>query len=144
MRYLFGAYCLDTQRYELHQAGVLIPLRPKVFQVLAYLLVHRERVVPKEELLEQLANRGVRFAAGEELAGWDDAGRLRLRATRTAAERLLTGIDAVIAAVGSTPVNALAGALRGRFPELHIIGDANWPQTVEEATYQGGRVGRLL
>lgn len=27
---------------------------------------------------------------------------------------------------------------------LFIIGDANQPRTVEEATFQGGRVGRLL
>ena len=54
MYYVFGDYVLDTQRYELHHAGEPIKLRRKVFQVLAYLLVHRERVVPKEELLEHL------------------------------------------------------------------------------------------
>src|SRR5215471_15075099 len=54
MSYVFGAYCLDTQRYELTHAGVPVPLRPKVFQVLAYLIAHRDRVVSKEELLEQV------------------------------------------------------------------------------------------
>src|SRR6266571_630797 len=54
MRYLFADYCLDTQRYELHQVGVPIPLSPKVFQVLAYLLAQGDRVVSKEELLEHL------------------------------------------------------------------------------------------
>src|SRR5262249_19796622 len=54
MRYLFGDYVLDTQRTELHGAGGAIKLRRKVFQVLAYLLAHRERVVPKQELLEHL------------------------------------------------------------------------------------------
>jgi DNA-binding winged helix-turn-helix (wHTH) protein len=54
MHYLFGGYHLDTQRYELHQAGVLVPLRPKVFQVLAYLVAQHDRVVRKEELLEAL------------------------------------------------------------------------------------------
>jgi class 3 adenylate cyclase/predicted ATPase len=54
MHYLFGAYHLDTQRYELHHAGVLVPLRPKVFQVLAYLVAQHDRVVRKEELLEAL------------------------------------------------------------------------------------------
>jgi DNA-binding winged helix-turn-helix (wHTH) protein/tetratricopeptide (TPR) repeat protein len=54
MRYVFGDYSLDTQRYELSRAGVLIPLRPKVFQVLAYLLAQRDRVVLKEELLDHL------------------------------------------------------------------------------------------
>jgi DNA-binding winged helix-turn-helix (wHTH) protein/tetratricopeptide (TPR) repeat protein len=54
MRYVFGEYSLDTQRYELSRAGVLIPLRPKVFQVLAYLLAQRDRVVLKQELLDFL------------------------------------------------------------------------------------------
>ena len=54
MRYLFDDYVLDTQRYELHRAGTPIHLRPKVFQVLAYLLAHRDRVVPKAELLAEL------------------------------------------------------------------------------------------
>ena len=54
MHYIFGPYHLDTQRYELHHAGVLVPLRPKVFQVLAYLVAQHDRVVRKEELLEAL------------------------------------------------------------------------------------------
>ena len=49
-----GDYVLDTQRHELYGAGAPIKLRRKVFQVLAYLLAHRDRVVPKQELLEQL------------------------------------------------------------------------------------------
>jgi DNA-binding winged helix-turn-helix (wHTH) protein len=54
MRYLFGDYVLDSQRAELHSAGAPIKVRRKVFQVLAYLLVHRDRVVSKHELLECL------------------------------------------------------------------------------------------
>ena len=54
MRYLFGDYILDTQRAELHSAGAPTKLRRKAFQVLAYLLAHRDRVVPKQELLEHL------------------------------------------------------------------------------------------
>ena len=54
MRYLFGDYVLDTQRAELHGAGEPVKLRRKVFQVLAYLLAHRDRVVPKQELLGRL------------------------------------------------------------------------------------------
>ena len=53
MRYLFGDYVQDTQRAELHGAGAPIKLRHKAFQVLAYLLAHRDRVVPKHELLER-------------------------------------------------------------------------------------------
>jgi DNA-binding winged helix-turn-helix (wHTH) protein len=54
MHYRFGDYVLDTQRHELHHAGLPIKLRRKVFQVLVYLLVHRDRVVSKQELLAQL------------------------------------------------------------------------------------------
>jgi predicted ATPase/class 3 adenylate cyclase len=54
MRYLFGDCCLDTARYELHRAGVRIPLRSKVFHLLAYLITHRDRVVLKDELIAHL------------------------------------------------------------------------------------------
>ena len=50
MRYVFGDCTLDTERYELRRAGVWIPLRPKVFQLLAYLITHQGRVVLKDEL----------------------------------------------------------------------------------------------
>ncbi len=54
MRYVFGDCTLDTERYELRRAGVWIPLRPKVFQLLAYLITHQGRVVLKDELVEHL------------------------------------------------------------------------------------------
>src|SRR5882724_4485856 len=54
MLYVFGDYVLDTLCYELRRAGATVPLRPQVFQVLAYLLAHHDRVVLKQELLEHL------------------------------------------------------------------------------------------
>ena len=54
MNYRFGTCTLDTQRHELHRDGARVPLRPKAFQLLTYLLDHRERVVSKDELIEQL------------------------------------------------------------------------------------------
>ena len=52
MIYRFGNYKLDEQRRELHCQGLPVAIEPKVFEVLMYLLQHRERVVSKEELLE--------------------------------------------------------------------------------------------
>ena len=69
MRYTFGDYVLDTQRYELRHAGEPIKLRRKVFQVFAYLLAHHERVVPKQELLEHLWPD--QFVGDEALKGLD-------------------------------------------------------------------------
>ncbi|MGH8067530.1 MAG: AAA family ATPase, partial [Candidatus Entotheonellia bacterium] len=57
MRYRFGDYTLDTERYELCRAGTLVKLRPKVFEVLAYLLKHRQRLVSKQELLANIWHR---------------------------------------------------------------------------------------
>src|SRR5262249_10993234 len=54
MQYLFGDYALDMRRCELCRTGMLIPLRPKVFDVLCYLIVQRDRVVSRQELLEHL------------------------------------------------------------------------------------------
>lgn len=54
MLYSFGDFELDTQRYELRRAGIRQPLEPQGFNVLRYLLDHPDRVVTKEELLENL------------------------------------------------------------------------------------------
>ena len=54
MRYTFADCELDTQLYTLRRAGHCLQLRPKVFQVLTYLLENRHRVVSKQELLAQV------------------------------------------------------------------------------------------
>jgi DNA-binding winged helix-turn-helix (wHTH) protein/predicted ATPase len=54
MIYAFEDYELDLQRYELRYAGKVVKLEPQVFNVLSYLIQHRDRVVTKEELLAQL------------------------------------------------------------------------------------------
>ena len=45
MRYVFRDYELDTACYELRRASTLLPLGRKAFEVLAYLLQHRDRAV---------------------------------------------------------------------------------------------------
>src|SRR5215216_5659517 len=54
MIYRFGDCELDDQRYELRRGGALVHLEPQVLEVLAYLARHRDRVVPKAELLDQI------------------------------------------------------------------------------------------
>lgn len=50
----FDNYELDTVKRELRRHGELRVLQPKAFEVLQYLILHRDRVVPKDELLEKL------------------------------------------------------------------------------------------
>src|SRR5688500_6237155 len=49
--YHFGSYELDVQRGELRSAGKRGAIERKVFDVLIYLLEHRDRLVTKDELL---------------------------------------------------------------------------------------------
>ena len=54
MRYVFADCEIDTQRRTVHRGGTGATLRPKPFQILLYLIDRRDRVVPKQELAEQL------------------------------------------------------------------------------------------
>src|SRR5262249_20991415 len=53
MMYHFHDYMLDPASREVWHGAHRLALEPKVFQVLLYLLEHRDRMVPKAELLEQ-------------------------------------------------------------------------------------------
>ena len=54
MIYEFDAYILDIDRRELRRAGQLLAIEPQVFDLLAYLVRHRDRVVTKQELAEHI------------------------------------------------------------------------------------------
>ena len=73
MIYVFGECELDLDRYELRRAGAVQPVEPQVFDVLALLLRERERVVPKEELLD--AVWGSRFVGESALTSRVKAAR---------------------------------------------------------------------
>jgi DNA-binding winged helix-turn-helix (wHTH) protein/tetratricopeptide (TPR) repeat protein len=52
--YAFADCELDTERFELRRGGVGHHVEPQVFDVLVYLVEHRDRVVTREELLTQV------------------------------------------------------------------------------------------
>jgi len=49
--YVFEDYALDMDRRELRRGSEPIALEPQVFDLLAYLIGNRERVVSKEDLI---------------------------------------------------------------------------------------------
>jgi TolB-like protein len=51
LRYHFEDCVLDTEQRELHRAARLVPVAPQVFDLLAYLIGNRERVVSKDDLI---------------------------------------------------------------------------------------------
>jgi len=54
MIYLFDHFTIDTGQYQLCLDGKTIPTEPLVFDLLVYLIENRERVVGRDELLENL------------------------------------------------------------------------------------------
>jgi DNA-binding winged helix-turn-helix (wHTH) protein len=52
--YAFGDYELDTRLHELRRRGEHQHIEPQVFSVLAHLFAARDRVVPKDELLDEV------------------------------------------------------------------------------------------
>ena len=74
-RVIFGDCSLDTVRFELRRGDAVVHVEPQVFDVLAYLIAHRDRVVPKTELLDGVW--GDRFVSESALTS-------RLKAARRA------------------------------------------------------------
>ncbi len=54
MIYHFDPFSLDTDSLELRKRKDLIPLEPQVFNILAYLIENRDRVVSKDELIKNI------------------------------------------------------------------------------------------
>ena len=52
MQFLFGDRTLDIDRRELRHGSQRIAVEPQVFDLLAYLVQNRERVVSKDDLLD--------------------------------------------------------------------------------------------
>jgi TolB-like protein len=51
LRYSFGKFLLDTGTRELRRDDKLVSVEPKVFDLLSHLIVNRERVVSKDDLI---------------------------------------------------------------------------------------------
>ena len=54
MRYLFEDFALDTERRELRRGATLVALEPQVFDLLAHLVQHRQRVSSKDDLISAI------------------------------------------------------------------------------------------
>ena len=115
MVYRFEGCELDPARFELRRDGAAVHVERQVFDVLAYLLAHRERVVPKAELLDAIW--GDRFVS-------DSALTSRLKAARRAigddgrGQRLISTVHGVgyrfVAPVAHDGAPPAAGGLTHR------------------------------
>ena len=108
--YSFDEYELDTRRHELRRAGARQHVEPQVFDVLAHLFASRDRVVPKEELLDGVwGHRYVapttlnsRIKAARQAVGDDGATQRVIRTIHGLGFRVV----ADVAEVGSVPAHS--------------------------------------
>lgn len=54
VRVSFDGFEFDTDEFTLVQSGRVIAIEPQIFDVVALLILHRDRVVPKKELLDEV------------------------------------------------------------------------------------------
>jgi len=51
LRYLFEEFALDTERRELRRGDALVAIEPMIFDLLVYVVVNRQRVVSRDDLI---------------------------------------------------------------------------------------------
>jgi pimeloyl-ACP methyl ester carboxylesterase/DNA-binding winged helix-turn-helix (wHTH) protein len=90
--YAFDGCYLDPARVELRRDGELVHVEPQVFDVLAFLLAHRDRVVTKSELLDDVW--GSRFVSDSTLTSRIKAAR-RAIGDDGASQRLIATVHGV-------------------------------------------------
>ena len=59
MLYRSGEFEVDTERFELRNKGCVVEIRSRAFDVLAYLVQQRGRIVSRRELLTEVWNATV-------------------------------------------------------------------------------------
>jgi class 3 adenylate cyclase len=114
MIYRFGAHELDVDLYELRRHGTVVELEPQVFDVLAHLVQHRDRVVSKAELLDEVW--GDRFVSESALTsrmkqarraiGDDGRAQHTIRTVHSRGYRFVSEVTEVAAAAHTEPAPA--------------------------------------
>ena len=94
-------------------------------------------------LYERLMEKGVKMSpsTGLKQIGEDS---VTVYSTITKEERDIEGVDAVVFAVGGAAEDSLYRALKGKVEVLYAAGDCLAPRGVEQAVYEGHKVGRAI
>ncbi|AAZ55341.1 FAD-dependent oxidoreductase [Thermobifida fusca] len=94
-------------------------------------------------MLARLTSRGVQFRFMEDVIGIEEE-RIRIRHTYSHQESELGAFDSVVLACGGDADSSLYEELRGRVPELHILGDAFAPTRLVAVTRQAYALAKEL
>lgn len=92
-------------------------------------------------LMSRLAFNGVRIITEARVKEITED---RVICERYGREETITGLDAVVLAVGVKPLTGLVEEIKGKVAELHIIGDAKEQRKALDAIAEGAHVGRTI
>ena len=103
--YRIGDYELDIPLVELRKRGKPLPVAPLVFKVMCYLVEHRDRVVPNDELLDSLwghrfvspSTLTARIKSARKLLGDDGQAQRMIRTVRGSGYQFVGPVDEQLA-----------------------------------------------
>ena len=107
----FDGFEFDPERFQLRHDGELIAMEPQVFDVLAYLIDHRDRIVSKGELLDNIWGDRFVSESRSRRASRRPARCWVMTARRSASSRLL-----VVGAIDSSPRSPRSPNRQRRLP----------------------------
>ena len=131
MIFQFAEFSIDTDRRELKRGDELIATEPQVFDLLVYLIQHRDRVVSKDDLIEGVW--GGRIVSESTLASRINAVR-RALGDSGAEQRLIR----TVARKGLRFVGELRGSAGGEAPATPRLPSADLRQDVQFCTAWDG------
>jgi pimeloyl-ACP methyl ester carboxylesterase/DNA-binding winged helix-turn-helix (wHTH) protein len=128
----FAGCELDTREFELRRDGSVVAMEPQVFEVLAFLVRHRDRLVTKEELLDEVwGDRFVsesaltsRIKAARRAVGDDGSAQAVIRTVYGRGYRIVADVDERAAddelPIATTPTGATAPVRYARNDGINI------------------------
>ena len=150
MRYRFEDYALDTALRELRRQDRVVTVEPQVFDLLAYLVRHRDRVVSKDDLLTAVWNgrivseSAVTTRVNAARAALGDSGEAQ-RLIRTLRGRGLRFVGEVREEAGPTAgANGAAFPLLPHRPSIAVLPFANMSGDPEQEYFADGVVEEIL
>jgi TolB-like protein/Tfp pilus assembly protein PilF len=141
----FGDHRLDIARRELRRGGDLITLEPKVFDLLAFLVQNRDRVVSKDDLLQAVWGGRIvsesalttRINAVRRVLGDDGTSQQLVRTFTRKGIRFIGGVTEVSDPVEPSPRDA------SEKPSIAVLPFANLSGDPEQEYFADGMVEEI-
>jgi len=92
-------------------------------------------------LLQRLRAKEVRIITSAKVKEILDDGVVIVRGGQ---EEAIRGMDRVILAMGTRPIDELSSSIKDKVAEVYVIGDAKEPRKALEAIHEGAEVGRKI